>query len=132
MDPIVITWRELLIAVIAVLAVYAAEVLLLLRYGRQPRLPFRTRARPEPSSQPYALGNLREEVAELRRTVVTLRAELEVLQKRAPSTSQTVTPPYAQAIQLARNGGDATVLARDCGISRGEAELIVALHSTRH
>ena len=132
MDPIVITCRELLIAVIAVLAVYAAELLLLLRFGRQPRLPFRTRARPDPSSQPYALGNLREEVTELRRTVVTLRAELESLQKRAPSTTPSAPTPYAQAIQLAREGGDAGALARDCGISRGEAELIVALHSTRH
>lgn len=175
MDPIVITWRELLIAVIAVLAVYAAELLLLLRFGRQPRLPFRTRSRPDPSSQPqqpYALGHLREEVTELRRTVATLRTELEALQKHharaapsAPTTpslttsSQTpyaqtpyaATPhgptphgptphgstphgptPYAQAIQLAREGGDAVALARDCGISRGEAELIVALHSTRH
>jgi hypothetical protein len=131
-DPIVITWRELLIAVIAVLAVYAAELLLLLRFGRQPRLPFRTRARPDPDVQPYALGNLREEVAELRRTVATLRAEIESLQKRSPRSGQTASSPYAQAIQLARDGGDAAVLARDCGISRGEAELIVALHSTRH
>ncbi len=135
MDPIVITWRELLIAVIAVLAVYAAELLLLLRFGRQPRLPFRTRARPDPSSQPsqpYALGNLREEVAELRRTVATLRAELEALQKRSTHVAPSAPTPYAQAIQLARDGGDAVALARDCGISRGEAELIVALHSTRH
>jgi hypothetical protein len=134
-DPIVITWRELLIAVIAVLAVYAAELLLLLRFGRQPRLPFRTRARPDPASQPsqpYALGNLREEVTELRRTVATLRAELEALQKRSTHVAPSAPTPYAQAIQLARDGGDAVALARDCGISRGEAELIVALHSTRH
>ena len=135
MDPIVITWRELLIAVIAVLAVYAAELLLLLRFGRQPRLPFRTRVRPDPSSQtsqPYALGNLREEVTELRRTVATLRAELEALQKRSTHVAPSAPTPYAEAIQLARDGGDAVALARDCGISRGEAELIVALHSTRH
>jgi hypothetical protein len=131
-DPIVITWRELLIAVIAVLAVYAAELLLLLRFGRQPRLPFRTRARPDPASQPYALGTLREEVAELRRTVATLRAELETLQKRSPQVATSTPTPYAQAIRQAREGGDAVALARDCGISRGEAELIVALHSTRH
>jgi hypothetical protein len=144
-DPIVITWRELLIAVIAVLAVYAAELLLLLRFGRQPRLPFRTRSRPDPASPPqqaYALGHLREEVTELRRTVATLRLELEALQKHsarvAPAASMQASPapssptPYAQAIQLAREGGDALALARDCGISRGEAELIVALHSTRH
>ncbi len=138
MDPIVITWRELLIAIIAVLAVYAAELLLLLRFGRQPRLPFRTRARPDPASQPlqnYALGHLREEVNELRRTVATLRTDLESLQKRsvnAAPAAPAATTPYAQAIQLAREGGDAVALARDCGISRGEAELIVALHSTRH
>ncbi len=132
MDSIVITWRELLIAVIMVLAVYAAELLLLLRNGRPPRLPFPRRGRNEVGAQPYAIGALRDEIAELRRSLSALRADVDALRQPAAagiSTSQST--PYARAIELARHGGDAVSLARDCGISRGEAELIVALHSAR-
>ena len=36
--------------------------------------------------------------------------------------------PYAQAIRLAQKGADASELAASCGISRGEADLIVAIY----
>lgn len=133
MDSIVVTWRELLIAVIMVLAVYAAELLLLLRSGRESRLPFRRRVKPGPEAQPYAIGALRDEITELRRVVAALRADVDALKQPAASGSPLAQgTPYARAIELARGGGDAIALARDCGISRGEAELIVALHSARH
>lgn len=35
---------------------------------------------------------------------------------------------YGQAIRLARQGASAEDLARDCGLNRGEAELLVSLH----
>lgn len=35
---------------------------------------------------------------------------------------------YGQAIRLARQGATAEDLARDCGLNRGEAELLVSLH----
>ena len=57
MDSIVITWRELLIAVVMVLAVYAADLPLLLREVRPPALPFPRRRRTEAGAQPYAIGS---------------------------------------------------------------------------
>ncbi|WP_188702146.1 DUF2802 domain-containing protein [Silvimonas iriomotensis] len=36
--------------------------------------------------------------------------------------------PYAHAIRLARTGADSAAVAQQCGISRGEADLIVALY----
>lgn len=35
---------------------------------------------------------------------------------------------YGQAIRLAQQGSSAEDLARDCGLNRGEAELLVSLH----
>ncbi|MGL4995905.1 MAG: DUF2802 domain-containing protein [Deefgea sp.] len=35
---------------------------------------------------------------------------------------------YAQAIRLAQKGADAPEVAAVCGISRGEADLIVAIY----
>ena len=41
------------------------------------------------------------------------------------------TSPYNQAVELAKQGYDAAALASNCGISRGEADLIVALYRTQ-
>lgn len=35
---------------------------------------------------------------------------------------------YGQAIRLARQGASVEDLARDCGLNRGEAELLISLH----
>ena len=35
---------------------------------------------------------------------------------------------YGRAIRMARQGASAEELARDCGLNRGEAELLVSLH----
>jgi hypothetical protein len=123
MEAFVVTWRELLIVVIAVLAVYVAELLLLLRWsGRStPRL-WRRGARPSPERS--AMEDLTGEFGELRNQVVRLQREVEKLQAApAPSVS-----PYNLAIQMARKGASANDVASGCGISRGEAELIVALY----
>jgi hypothetical protein len=123
MEAFVVTWRELLIVVIAVLAVYVAELLLLLRWsGRSgPRL-WRRGARA--SAERSAMEDLTGDVGELRNQVVRLQREVEKLQAApAPSVS-----PYNLAIQMARKGASANDVASGCGISRGEAELIVALY----
>jgi uncharacterized coiled-coil protein SlyX len=117
----VVTWRELLVVVIAVLAIYVAEVLLLLRWsGRKVSLWTRT----ESSSQGQALNALSLEIAELRSQVVRLQTELDRLKSATPAAIS----PYNQAIQMARQGLSASEVSSRCGISRGEAELIVALY----
>ena len=129
MESLVVTWRELLVVVIAVLVVYAAEVLLLLHWsgkqGLRPRgllRPWRRTGQANIDNQ--AVNSLGQELVELRRQVAHLQADLEKLKSPGPPA----VSPYNQAIQMARQGLSASEVASGCGISRGEAELIVALY----
>jgi hypothetical protein len=105
----VITWKELLIGGIIVLAIYIAELLLWMRGG-----PGRASGK--------ELTALRARVGELERRLAALDgSEPEHTADLAPAT------PYGKAFTLARQGVDAARLAANCGISRAEAELIVAM-----
>lgn len=125
MESIVITWRELLVVVALILAVYIAEMLLLMRTGgsllRKPRW----------------LSHIQEKRSELelRQEIEQLKERLTQLESKAqqpePVVTNTEVSPYQRAIQLARQGRDVTSIAEGCGISRGEAELIISMHG-RH
>jgi hypothetical protein len=123
MEALVVTWRELLILVVVVLAIYVVELLLLLRWSGARGNWSRARganASPESATD----DGLRREVGDLRKQVARLQGEMDRLQA-APRTS---VSPYNLAIQMARQGAGAGEVASGCGISRGEAELIVALY----
>ena len=123
MEALVVTWRELLILVVAVLAIYVAELLLLLRWsGTRGTWSWRRRVHANPDSPPD--GGLAREIGDLRKQVDRLQGEVDKLQA-APAAS---VSPYNLAIQMARQGAGAGEVASGCGISRGEAELIVALY----
>lgn len=126
MDSIVITWRELLVVAIIVLAIYVIEAIWVLRRGNPKGLRL-WRLGSKAHAEHFAVGALREEISALRQQVGELRAELESLS----AAGVPAATPYAQAIQLARGGRKAADLAARCGISRGEAELIVALYQKR-
>jgi cytoskeletal protein RodZ len=79
------------------------------------------------------------QLSALQRDVKALLARLEKLEQVATTNhaSSALTPtgaavpgttPYNQAIELARQGMPAAEVATRCGISRSEAELIVALY----
>lgn len=75
------------------------------------------------------------QLSALQRDVKTLLARLEKLehlyatQSAGPAENPAPTAtPYNQAIELARQGMPAAEVAARCGISRSEAELIVALY----
>jgi hypothetical protein len=68
--------------------------------------------------------DLEREVGDLRKQVARLQGEIEKLQ----ATPGASVSPYNLAIQMARQGAGAGEVASGCGISRGEAELIVALY----
>lgn len=72
------------------------------------------------------LAQMRDELDTLRGEFSALREELrhEVSQLRA---SQTVSPLYSDAMQMAINGYGVEGIAERCGISRAEAELVVSL-----
>lgn len=126
MDGILIGWRELLILVIVLLAVYVAEMLLLLRRGGNAGWRLWQRGA-EAQVQNQALIDLRREVAELRAQV---QVHEEKLERSAPAVPEAATP-YGQAIAMAQQGCDVASVASGCGITRGEAELIVALYRDR-
>lgn len=127
MDSLVITWRELLIVVVVVLAVYSAEMLLLLRSKRGGR-----HGKPDAAALQPRFEALESEIEQLREQLLNFKEQLDQLKAVPPQ--QTNTPsssPYSQAIQLARQGADVSEVAENCGISRGEAELIVAMHRSK-
>lgn len=72
------------------------------------------------------LSQLREEVDALRGEVAALRDELRQEISHVKAT-QTVSPLYSDAMQMATMGHDAATIAERCGIARAEAELVVAL-----
>ena len=157
MDTIVITWREVLLLLVGVLAVYVAEMLLLLRKGSLPGWRFWQR-NAQNQAQTRAVMELRRDVEALARELGTLREQVRLHEQagaRAPvpasspavsapaSPNPTATVPaavpppnlppgsaYAEAIRLARAGYPAPTLVRDCGLSRGEADLIHALYGS--
>lgn len=152
MDSIIITWRELLLVLAAVLAVYVAEMLLLLRRGGNPGWR-RWQRGAQAHAQARALAELRAQIDALRLETAQLRARLDASAvpgsassaamldagRRPAAASGTVglsgvpgaespDTPYGHAIRMAREGRAVAEVAGDCGISRGEAELIVALY----
>lgn len=72
------------------------------------------------------VDSLRRELASVRSEIQELRHDLtqEVLQLRA---SQTVSPLYSDAMQMAMGGYSAQMIAERCGIARAEAEMVVGL-----
>ena len=114
----VISWKELLIVGIIVLAVYIAELLLLMYSSRGTGVRIWQRG-----AQARELHELRKEVLELKDRLA--RLESGVAQAETPDTP--VETPYSRAFNLARQGMDVGQVATNCGISRAEAELIVAM-----
>jgi len=118
-ESIVITWRELLIVVALILAVYIAEMLFLMRTGEGV-----LRRRRVPEQRNDELLQIRNDVADLNTRIVALEGYIQQLQ----AESDTESTPYSRAIQMARQGRDASRISESCGISRGEAELIISMH----
>ncbi|MGH8671479.1 MAG: DUF2802 domain-containing protein [Burkholderiales bacterium] len=124
MESFVIGWRELLVGAMVVLAVYIAELLLLMRSGKSRGLKVWERG---------AAANALARVETLEQELGQLRSQLQELQSKLEKSRQHVplSTPYGQANQMAERGSDAAEIAQTCGISRGEADLIVALNKAR-
>jgi hypothetical protein len=88
---------------------------------------------PPDNPEPRRVEVLEQEIARLRREIGGLRAEVQTLreeQRREMSKVQVVqntSPFYSDAMQLAMQGREAGDISVMCGISRAEAELVVAL-----
>lgn len=125
MDSLVITWRELLIVVAVVLAVYVAEMLLLLRSKRGGG---GRRWNPDSAALQPRVEALESEIEQLREQILNFKEQLDQLKTAPPPQANTPSSPYSHAIQMALQGAEVAEVAAKCGISRGEAELIVAMH----
>ena len=116
----VVTWKELLVAGIIVLAVYIAEMLLLMGSGK---------------SRGFNFGHRRtenKELAEIKIRLAKLEAHSSLPTENDDSADTIVeiaSTPYSRAFNLAKQGVDVAQVAASCGISRAEAELIVAMQN---
>jgi predicted RNase H-like nuclease (RuvC/YqgF family) len=128
LESFVITWRELLLVAVLVLAVYIAEMLLLMRSAK-PR-GWRIWKRGEEAHAQAQVQAKNREVQSLELEFALLHEQVDKLQKELEQlkAQQAAVTPYTHAIQMAQQGLNVNEVAASCGISRGEAELIVALH----
>ena len=145
MSALTITWGQVLFIALIILAVYAAEMAF-----------FYWRLRQHHFSEHLALVRLRELEKNLealqRRVHAESTASLMLRDMPQPAVQTPVNPPssapelivatpkkisppepdsaasYNQAIDLAKEGANAQQLSRECGLSRGEADLIVSLY----
>jgi hypothetical protein len=126
---ILITWPQLLYLGILFLSFYILELLFFWwRHGR--------------GKGREQIDTLKQEVSELQHELGTIKVRLAALAAQWPdpnlpteespaNVSATAVPsetPYARAIRLAKSGVDANELVAICSISRGEADLIVAIY----
>ena len=99
--------------------------------------PFPWNEPPSDSPAVHQIETLEQDVAQLRREIGSLRAEVHALrdEQRREMTkvhvAQNASPFYSEAMQMAMQGQDAAEISVLCGISRGEAELVVALARNR-
>lgn len=116
LENFIFTGRELLLAVVLATLVYLLEVWLMSRFGKR-----------------AASTRADARISALESEVVALKQRLQALEENPPADSglDTRASTYADAQRMAREGMAALELAGSLGISRAEAELIVALHRTQ-
>ena len=108
----------MLVIVLAAIGLYMVELLSFMRAARrQTRQEQLARER---------LDAMTAELSLLREKVDALGVALDDI-RRGPKTSG----QYREAVEMAERGLDAEALAENCGISRAEADLIVALYRSR-
>ncbi len=112
-EQMTFTGRELLIAVVLATVVYLLEVLLF--------------SRRRPPAKDKALA---ERVAGLEAELAAMQARMEMLEARPPMESalDTQSTTYAEAVRMAREGMPPQDIVERLGISRSEADLIIALN----
>lgn len=102
----------------AVVGLYVLETWFFLRAARkQAEQETANRAR---------LDALTTQVGTLAEQIAALGADLSVVRRAPQSSGQ-----YREAVEMAEQGSDAAAVADSCGISRAEADLIVALYRSR-
>jgi len=120
-----LSWREVVISVIVMLAIYAGIALFKLsqlRLARPPTLAADWKQDPAEFGEHLYRDGLEAELNELRTQVTYLQEEVGKLK-----AARTVSPQYGEAVALAQQGLDVAIIAERCDISVAEAELVRAL-----
>lgn len=112
------TWAQVLVVALAVIGIYVIEMVLFMRAAsRQAQRERSTRER---------LEQMGAELAALRERADALARDLDEIRRGPKSSGQ-----YREAVEMAERGLDPAAVADNCGISRAEADLIVALYRSR-
>lgn len=116
-----IGWREAALVAVIIVAAYLGYALMRLSQLRPKPAP-----PPDGAAQDFAVkqfvAGVEAELKQMRSELAALRADVERLK-----TARAVSPQYSEAVTLAEKGADAQSIAARCGISVGEAELVLAL-----
>lgn len=108
----------MLIVALAAIGLYVVELLAFMRAARR-QADQERRVLERLDAQDAAIQTLRERLDGIDAAIDTLR--------RGPQSSG----QYREAVEMAERGLDAATVAENCGISRAEADLIVALYRSR-
>lgn len=145
MSALTITWGQVLFVALIVLAVYVAEMaffywrlrqhhfaehlaLVRLRALEKNFEALQHRVQAE-STTSLMLRDMPPPVVQTPSHPPSPAAEqVVVIPKKTPPPEPDSTASYNQAIDLAKEGANAQQLSRECGLSRGEADLIVSLY----
>ncbi len=127
MEMPLIGWRVVILVAVAIVAAYLGVALLrlaLLR-GRKPAAetaPERAAASAAPAADALWKAEMEDEMRRLAQELNSVREEFAQLR-----AMKSMAPQYGDAVGLAQQGLSADDIAGRCGISVGEAELILAL-----
>lgn len=118
LSAITLTWTQVLVIALAAIGLYVLELAAFMRAARRQAVQ-EQRVRERLEAQETQFAKLSERLEGLEAAVEGLR--------RAPQSSG----QYREAVELVERGADAAKVAENCGISRAEADLILALHRSR-
>ena len=119
LGTITLTWAQVAVVALAAIGLYVIELVLFMRAAsRQAERERLTSQRLE------AMANA---VSALQERADALTKELDAIRRGPKSSGQ-----YREAVEMAEQGLEAAAVADSCGISRAEADLIVALYRSRN
>ena len=119
-------WLLLIGAVVALLAFLLVFLLLRLRLREEEG----ERLRQEVQRLRDDLGALCSGAVGVSERVARIEQKLQRVSERQEQMGSTTpeSQPYDQAVELARKGASAEELVKQCGLTKGEADLVVMMH----
>ena len=119
LGTITLTWAQVFVIALAAIGLYVIELALFMRTAS------RQADRERLTSQ--RLETMATELSALQERADALGKELDAIRRGPKSSGQ-----YREAVEMAEQGLEASTVADSCGISRAEADLIVALYRSRN